>query len=88
MKSIGITQGNILIMNDEQFEKISGLLENQINHSSAMIQELGAIAYFVGFFIAFGMNWASRDWDNFLEIIPVVLWSLLSWVNVGSFLVN
>lgn len=75
-------------MNDEQFEKISALLESQINHTSAVNINLMSATYFIGFFIALGMNWASRDWDNLLEIIPVILWSLLSWINVGSFLVN
>jgi hypothetical protein len=83
-------------MNDEQFTEISQLLERQINRTSSFGTELVVVTYYVGYFLAFGMNWASRDWatddwDNFgnlLELIPVVLWSLLSWVNVGSFLVN
>jgi hypothetical protein len=85
-------------MNDEQFTEISQLLERQINRTSSFGTELVVVTYYVGYFLAFGMNWASRDWatddyvrnglSNLLELIPVVLWSLLSWVNVGSFLVN
>jgi hypothetical protein len=83
-------------MNDEQFTKIRELLERQISHTSSIGKELVVVTYYVGYFVAFGMNWATRDWatddwsslGNLLEILPVFLWSLLSWVNVGYLLVN
>lgn len=55
----------------------------ELNHhtslANSLMSEISSTAYTVGYALAFGMNWADKD-KNWLECI---LYSLLSWVNVG-----
>ena len=58
----------------------------ELNHrtalTSAVVSEISSTAYFVGYFFAFGLNWANKD-TIWLECL---LYSILSWINVGHIL--
>lgn len=45
--------------------------------------EIWFAAYSVGYFLAFGMNWANKA-----GLIGSIFYSLLSWINVGYHVQN
>jgi len=64
-------------MNDEILEAL-----NRIEKASAATTaKVGSAFYGAGVLLAGGMNYARDGWDD-------ILWSLLSWANVGYLLVK
>ena len=60
----------------------------EMNHhtglTNAVIAEISSVAYFTGYCLAFGANWADKN-TNLFECL---FYSLLSWVNAGYVLAS
>ena len=64
-------------MNDEVLEALKRIEKS----SDATAAKVGSAFWGAGFLLAVGMNYGRDGWDH-------VLWSLLSWANVGYLLVK
>lgn len=64
-------------MNDEILEALKRI-ENASNQTAAKI---GSAFWGAGVLLAAGMNYGRDGWDT-------ILWSLLSWANVGYLMVK
>lgn len=64
-------------MNDEVLEALKRIEKS----NDATAAKIGSAFWGAGFLLAAGMNYGRGGWDD-------ILWSLLSWANVGYLLVK